>query len=190
MGLAKLKTKISIENYLEGENFSDIKHEFVNGEVYAMAGASDRHYRITMNIAAKLDSHLENSKCETFMAEMKLQADEKTFYYPDVFVSCDKTIKSAFYREEPILIVKVVSPSTRQIDRREKLRVYQQIPTVQEYVIIEHDKMHIEIHRRQPDGHWITYFYNEGDLDEQIEFQSVDLSFDLEEIYRRVRFED
>lgn len=189
MGLAKLKTKVSIKDYLEGENFSDIKHEFVNGEVYAMAGASDRHYRIAMNIATKLDAHLAKSKCEAFMAEMKLQADEKTFYYPDVFVSCDKTIKSSFYREEPILIVEVVSPSTRQTDRREKLRVYQQIPTVQEYVIIEQDKMHLEIHRRQPDENWITYFYNEGDLDEQIEFQSVDLSFDLEEIYNRVRFE-
>lgn len=87
------------------------------------------------------------------------------------------------------MIVEVVSPSTCQTDRREKLCVYQQIPTVQEYVIIEQDKMHLEIHRRQPDGYWITYFYNEGDLDEQIEFQSVNVSFDLEEIYNRVRFE-
>jgi Uma2 family endonuclease len=124
------------------------------------------------------------------MAEMKLRADEKTFYYPDVFVSCDKTIKSAFYREEPVLIVEVVSPSTRQIDRREKLRVYQQIPTVQEYVVIEQDKMLVEIHRRQADGRWITYFYNEGDLDEEIAFQSVELKLTLEEIYDRVRFED
>ena len=189
MGLAKLKTKISIEDYLEGENFSEIKHEFINGEVYAMAGASDRHYRIEMNIATKLDAHLAQSKFEAFMAEMKLKADEKTFYYPDVFVSCDKVIKSSFYREEPILIIEVVSPSTRQIDRREKLRVYQQIPAVQEYVIIEQDKMLIELHRRQPDGRWITYFYNEGDLEEQIEFQSVNLSLNLEEIYNRVRFE-
>jgi Uma2 family endonuclease len=189
MGLAKLKTKISIEDYLEGEQVSQTKHEYINGEVYAMAGASDRHYRISMNIATKLDAHLAESNCEAFMAEMKLKADEKTFYYPDVFVSCDKVIKSAFFREEPVLIIEVVSPSTRQIDRREKLRVYQQIPTVQEYVIIEQDKMLVEFHRRQPDGRWITYFYNEGDLDEQIEFQSVGLSLNLEEIYNRVRFE-
>src|SRR5215213_4556980 len=189
MGLAKLKTKISVEDYLEGEQVSQTKHEYINGEVYAIAGASDRHYRIAMNIATKLDLHLAQSNCEAFMAEMKLKADEKTFYYPDVFVSCDKIIKSSFYREEPILIIEVVSPSTRQIDHREKLRVYQQIPTVQEYVIIEQDKMLVEIHRRQTDGRWITYFYNEGDLDEQIEFQSVGLSLNLEEIYNRVRFE-
>jgi len=189
MGLAKLKTKIGLEEYLKGEEFSPIKHEYIHGEVYAMAGASDRHHRICANVFIKLDSHLAESKCEAFMAEMKLKADEKTFYYPDVFVSCDKAIKSAFFREEPVLIVEVVSPSTRQTDRREKLRVYQQIPTVREYVIIEQDKMLVEIHRRQPDGRWITYFYNEGDLDEQIEFQAVDLALDLEGIYRRGRFE-
>lgn len=189
MGLAKLKTKISLEDYLEGEQISQIKHEYINGEVYAMAGASDRHHRICANVFIKLDAHLAESKCEAFMAEMKLKADEKTFYYPDVFVSCDKPIKSAFFREEPILIIEVVSPSTRQTDRREKLCVYQQIPTVREYVIIEQDKMIIELHRRQPDGRWITYFYNEGDLDEILEFQSVELKLTLEEIYRRVKFE-
>lgn len=188
MGFAKLKTKISLEDYLGGEEISQTKHEYINGEVYAMAGASDRHYRISMNIATKLDAHLAQSDCEAFMAEMKLKADEKTFYYPDVFVSCDKVKPSSFYREEPILIIEVVSPSTRQTDRREKLRAYQQIPTVQEYVILEQEKMLVELHRRQPDGRWITYFYNEGDLDEEIEFQSVGLKFNLEVIYNRVNF--
>ncbi len=188
MGLAKLKTKISLEDYLEGEQISQTKHEYINGEVYAMAGASDRHHRISLNLTKRLDDHLEDSVCQVFMAEMKLKADTKTFYYPDVFVACDQNPESAFYREEPILIVEVVSPSTRQTDRREKLRVYQQIPTVREYVIIEQDKMLIELHRRQPDGRWITYFYNEGDLDEIIEFQSVELKLTLEEIYRRVDF--
>src|SRR4051812_46060486 len=102
MGLAKLKTKIGIEEYLDGEEISQTKHEYINGEVYAMAGASDRHHRICANVFIKLDSHLAQSKCEAFMAEMKLKADEKTFYYPDVFVSCDKVIKSAYFREEPV----------------------------------------------------------------------------------------
>lgn len=137
MGLAKLKTKISIEDYLEGETVSQVKHEYLNGEVYAMADASDKHYRISMNLATKLDAHLENEKCEAFMVDMKLRANEDTFYYPDVFVSCDQSPKSSFYREEPILNIEVVSPSTRQTDRCEKLRAYQQIPTVQEYVFVE-----------------------------------------------------
>lgn len=190
MGLPKLKTKISVEDYLEGESVSQVKHEYLAGEVYAMAGASDRHHRICANLFIKLDSHLENSECEAFITDLKLKAGEDTFYYPDVMVACEQNPPSEYYREMPVLIIEVVSPSTRQIDRREKLRAYQQIPSVHEYVIVEQDKMHLEIHRRQPDGHWITYFYNESDLDEEIEFQAVDLKLNLEEIYRRVRFEE
>lgn len=130
MGLPKLKTKISVENYFEGEKVSQLKHEYVNGEVYAMAGASDKHHRIAANLFIKLDSHLEDSDFEAFIVDMKLKADEKTFYYPDVFVSCDESPESRFYREEPVLIIEVLSPSTRVIDRREKLRVYQQIPSL------------------------------------------------------------
>jgi Uma2 family endonuclease len=113
MGLSKLKTKISVEDYLEGEQFSQVRHEYVSGEVYAMAGASDRHHRISMNLAKKLDDHLENSKCEAFMIDLKLKADEATFYYPDVFVACDESPASRFYREEPVLIIEVLSPATR-----------------------------------------------------------------------------
>lgn len=189
MGLAKLKTKISVEEYLEDEKFSRTRHEFINGEVYKMPDSSANHNRICMNLLMKLDSQIENSNCEVFGLNFQLRIGEDIFYYPDVFVACDKNPKSEYYREEPILIIEVVSPSTRQTDRREKLRAYRQIPSVQEYVIVEQDKIHVEIHRRQPDACWITYFYNESDLDEILEFQAVDLKLTLEEIYRRVRFE-
>lgn len=188
--MPKLKTKIGVTEYLEGELISQTKHEFVDGEVYAMAGASDRHHRICANLFIKLDSHLASSKCEAFMTEMKLKTDEKTFYYPDVFVSCDKVKASAYYREEPVLVVEVVSPSTRDIDRREKLRAYQMVSSVHEYVVVEQDRTLIEIHRRQPDGRWITYFYNEGDFDETLRFESVDLSITMENIYERVVFDE
>ncbi len=190
MGLSKLRTKISLEAYLEGEKVSKIRHEFINGEVYTMAGASDRHHRISMNIAKKLDDHLEDADCEVFTVDVKLKADANDFYYPDIFVACDESPESSFYREEPVLIVEVLSPTTRQIDRREKLKVYQNIPSVQEYLIIEQEKIHIELHRRQPDGTWLTHFYNKSDRDEIIEFQSVGMDITLDEIYRRVKFED
>lgn len=189
MGLPKLKTKISVEDYLEGEQISQIKHEYIKGEVYAMAGASDTHHRISANVFIKLDSHLEDTDCEAFMVDMKLKADPNTFYYPDVFVAYDESPESRFYREEPVLIVEVLSPSTRQIDRREKLSAYQRIPSVQEYLVIEPEKIHIELHRRQPNGNWITHFYNKSDRDEEIEFQSVNMKIVLDEIYRRVKFE-
>jgi Uma2 family endonuclease len=190
MGLPKLKTKIGVEEYLEGEKDGKFRHEYIDGEVYQMAGASDRHHRISANIFIKLDSHLDNSECEPFMTDMKFKVDETTFYYPDVFVTCEENPESPFYREKPILIIEVLSPSTRQTDKREKLHVYQQIPTVQEYVIIEQDKIKLELHRRQPDGRWITYYYDQSDRDETIEFQSVGLKLNLDEIYRRVKFED
>ncbi len=147
------------------------------------------HHRISANLFTKLDTHLDGSDCEAFITDLKLKVNKDTFYYPDVFVACDEDPQSAYYREAPVLIFEVTSPSTRQIDRREKLRAYQQMPSVQEYVVIEQDKMHIELHRRQPNGNWITYFYNHGDLDEDIEFQSVGLKMNLEEIYRRVKFD-
>lgn len=186
MRLAKLKIKTSIEDYLEGEHISQTRHEFIDGEVYQMAGASERHHRIAFNLATKLDLDLDNSKCNTFFAEMKLNADEKTFYHPDVFVTCDKNSDSEYYREESVLIIEVTSPSTHQTDRRKKLRAYQQIPSVYEYAIVEQDKIYLELHPRQPDDRWITYFYN--DADEEFSFESLEPTLKLSDVHRRVNF--
>ncbi len=188
MGLAKLKTKISVEDYLEGEKISPVKYEFVYGEVYAMAGTSDNHNRIVNEIVARLVFHLRDSRCEPFSGEIKVRVSPNVYYYPDVLVSCEESPENPYFRNEPILIVEVLSPSTQVIDRREKLLFYQQMPSVQEYAVIEQEKMHVEIHRRQPDGRWITYYFNQ-DADEEVEFQSVEMTMTLGEIYRRVRFE-
>jgi Uma2 family endonuclease len=190
MGLAKLKTKLGVEDYLKGENVSDIRHEYIYGEVYAMAGASVTHNRIVNNIGFEIDNHLANSQCETFTENVKLKADAKTFYYPDIFVACDEFPESEYYREEPILIVEVLSPSTERTDRNEKLAVYKTIPTLQEYIIVWQEKVYIELHRRQADDSWLTYIFDENDLTEEIEFQSIDLKLTLDEIYRRVRFSE
>ena len=188
MGLAKLKTKISVEDYLEGEKISPVKYEFVYGEVYAMAGTSDNHNRIVNEIVARLVFHLRDSRCEPFSGEIKVRVSPSVYYYPDVLVSCEESPENPYFRNEPILIVEVLSPSTQVIDRREKLLFYQQMPSVQEYAVIEQEKMHVEIHRRQPDGRWITYYFNQN-AEEEVEFQSVELIMTLGEIYRRVKFE-
>lgn len=189
MGLAKLRSKISVEDYLEGEKISPVKHEYVYGEIYAKAGTSDKHNLIAGDIYASLVFYLRGSKCQPFMGDIKVRVSPNVYYYPDVLVSCEENPENSYFRNQPILIVEVISPSTKEIDRREKLLFYQQMPSVQEYVIVEQEKMHVEIHRRQPDGRWITYFYNDNDLDEQLEFQSVGLKINLEEIYRRVKFD-
>lgn len=187
MGLAKLKTKIGVEEYLAGEETSQVRYEFVDGEVFAMSGASNKHNLISGNLFGNLWSHLRDSDCQVYKENMKLKADKRTFYYPDIFVACDKNPENEYYREEPILIIEVISPSTRQIDRREKLRAYQQMPSVQEYVVVEQEKISVEIHRRQPDGRWITYFFNKND--EAFTLESVDLTLALTEVYRRVAFD-
>jgi Uma2 family endonuclease len=189
MGLAKLKTKISVEDYLAGEEISPVKYEYVYGEVYAMAGTSDKHNIIALNIASDLNNHLRDSPCQTFMGDIKVRVSPHVFYYPDVLVSCEENPENPYFRNQPILIVEVLSPSTQEIDRREKLLFYQQMPSVQEYVVVEQQKMSVEIHRRQSDGRWITYYFNREDIDEAIEFQSVELTTTLGEIYRRVKFE-
>ena len=187
MGLPKLKTKISVEDYLEGEKISPVKHEYVDGEVFAMAGTSDRHNRIAINLTTALDNHLRNSSCETFSSDIKVQAARNVFYYPDILVSCEENPESAYFRNRPILIIEITSPSTEIVDRREKLLFYLQMPSVQEYAIVSQQKMAVEIHRRQPDGRWITYYFDESD--DIVEFASVELSLPLTEIYRRVKFD-
>lgn len=188
MGLAKLKTKTSVEDYLAGEEISPVRYEYVYGEVYAMAGTNDNHNRIVNEIVAHLVFHLRNSPCEPFAGDIKVRANPHVYYYPDILVSCEQSPENKYFRNKPILIIEVLSPSTQEIDRREKLLFYQQMPSVQEYAVVEREKMHVEIHRRQPDASWITYYFNQ-DADEEVEFQSVELKMTLGEIYRRVRFD-
>jgi Uma2 family endonuclease len=188
MGFAKLKTKISVEDYLAGEEISPVKYEYVYGEVYAMAGTSDKHNQIALNIASELNNHLRDSPCQPFISDIKVRVNPEVYYYPDVLVSCEDNPENPYFRNKPILIIEVLSPSTQEIDRREKLLFYQQMPSVQEYAVVEQQKMLVEIHRRQPDGRWITYYFNDG-ADEEVEFQSVEMTMTLGEIYRRVKFD-
>lgn len=186
MGLPKLKTKISVADYLEGEKISPVKHEFVDGEVFAMAGTSDNHNRIAGDIYTALAVHLRDSPCEPFASDIKVRAAENVFSYPDILVSCEENPESPYFRNQPILIVEITSPSTASIDRREKLLFYLQMPSVREYMIVSQAKPAVEVHRRQPDARRITYYFNEPD--EIVELTSVNLALPLTEIYRRVNF--
>jgi len=186
MGLAKLKTKLDIEEYLKGELLSETRHEFIYGEVFAMAGASDRHNIIIGNIYSNLRFHLRNSYCQPFSENMKLKADAQTFYYPDVIVACDEPPKSAYYREEPVLLVEVLSPTTERTDRKEKLAVYKNIVSLREYLIVSQEKISVEVHRKLADETWQTEIYDETDA--EIMLDSIDFNLPLAEIYRRVNF--
>ena len=187
MGLPKLKTKIAVEDYLEGEKISPIRHEYVEGEVYAMAGTSDNHNRIVNDFISILIAHLKGSGCEPFSSDIKVRVTANVYYYPDILVTCEASPESRYFRNRPILIIEVTSPSTSHIDRREKLLFYQQMPSVLEYVVIDQHQMNVEVHRRQENGGWITYYFNEGS--DLVELTSINLNIPLPELYGRVEFD-
>ncbi len=186
MGLAQKQVEfISIPAYMDGENLSTIKHEYLDGEVYAMAGASDRHNRIAGNFYNYLDNHLADDPCEPFISDMKVQAGETTFYYPDVMVACDGINADPYYRKQPRLIIEVTSPSTENIDRSEKLLAYKQIKSLKEYVLVSQDSVRIDIYRRMRGERWQLEILT--DIKEELKLDSINLRLSVAAIYRRVK---
>ena len=187
MGLAEEVIEyISIEDYLAGEKDSPAKHEYLDGVVYAMAGASDRHNRIAGNIYNRLDNHLDDDPCEPFISDMKVWASETVFYYPNVVVACEGVNADPYYRKQPRLIVEVTSPSTENIDRTEKLRAYKQIKSLKEYVIVAQDAVWIDVYRRMRGDRWQWEILT--DVSEELRLDSVGLTLSVAQIYRRVKF--
>lgn len=176
---------ISVEDYLKGELTSDIKHELIDGRVYAMAGSSDNHDYISGNIYRKFGNHLENSTCRPFTSDKLLKTSTGNFRYPDCMVICDKDDESQYFKTKPILLVEVLSRSTRKTDEKDKLIEYINIPTLQEYVLIEQDYVDITVYRKS--DHWRSVHYFLG---ETLYFESINLTLFAEEIYHRVQNDD
>lgn len=122
-----IRTPLSVEDYLAGEIDSPVRHEYVGGEIYARAGASDRHNRIAINLTSRLDAHLAGDACAVFMSGMKVRVAPTVFYYPDVVVACDPPGADPYVRVDPRLVVEVTSPSTERVDRHEKRLAYTQL---------------------------------------------------------------
>lgn len=176
----KNKALISEADYLEGEKHTNIKHEYIDGEVYAMSGASANHNRIAGNLFRKLGNVLENHPCQPYTSDMKVKIDSK-YFYPDVLVDCSNLSGDSYFTESPVLIVEVLSKSTRQIDEKLKREVYLHIATLQEYILIEQDFVDVEIVRRS-NGWRSEHYY----LGEEITFESIGLTVSVEDIYSRV----
>lgn len=187
MGLAEKKAEyMSVAEYLEGEKISPVKYEYIDGDAYAMAGASDRHNRLSGNIYNYLDNHLGDDPCEPFIADMKVQASGNVFYYPAVMVACDGANADPYYRKQPRLSVEVTSPRTEQIDRTEKLSAYTQIKGLKEYVIVSQDSVRIDVYRRMRGDRWQWELLTE--MSEELKLKSVGLTLSVAQIYRRVKF--
>lgn len=151
MNQPEFKTPLSVEAYLEGEQHSEVRHEYLAGEVYAMTGASAAHNIIALNLATALHAHLRGGPCRVFMSDMKLRlrhAQDDYFYYPDVMVACQPDDNARFWREQPKLVVEVLSDSTERIDSREKLFAYQHIEALEEYVLVAQDRREVTLYRK------------------------------------------
>jgi len=160
---AQPHTKLTVQDYLQGEEQSDLRHEYIDGQVYVMGGASDRHGLITNAIAFALTTRARAKKCQLFIADMKVHlriSGKDIFYYPDLLLSCDSTDRASHYRKAPCLIIEVLSDTTERIDRREKMLAYQTLPSLEEYVLVSQDAAQIEIYRRRAD--WQPEIHTEG----------------------------
>jgi Uma2 family endonuclease len=185
--VARKFTLVSAADYLADENDGLWRHEFVNGAVYAMSGASDRHNLVRGRLAALLLTRL-SEPCQVFGADMKLRirtnADER-YYYPDVFVTCDPNDRERYTRDHAVFVVEVLSPSTERIDRTEKFEAYKRVPTLLEYGLLSQDAIELELFRRRTE--WRREFYQK---DNTVTFESVGLTINVSELYRAVTFEE
>lgn len=185
MGQALRKADaISFVDYLAGERDVEVRSEYRDGQVVAMAGASETHNTISADFAARINIHLP-THCRVWQADMKVVGetwDKQPFsYYPDIMVACAANTADPYYRTNPLLIIEVLSPSTQRIDLREKFRHYTQIPALQEYVVVSQDSPYVRIFRRR--SGWQVEHYHAGDC---FTLESIGLELPVNLIYRRV----
>jgi Uma2 family endonuclease len=160
-----LRAPIHLFDYLAMDDASALRHEYVGGQFYAMTGGTMRHNRITGNVFRLLTDRFEGTPCQVFISDMKLHVQAAdSVYYPDVFVHCGSAIASAAkVVHDAALIVEVLSESTAEIDRREKLVAYQKLPGLRAYWIVSQDEQRIEVHERDVSGRQQAVAYTAGD---------------------------
>lgn len=187
MGLPQLKTHYMTEQeYLNSEKLREIRHEYIDGEIYAMSGGKVNHQRLIATLTSKIYAHLDGTPCEVFSSDIKVRTDAgNKYFYPDVLVSCNNEDGDSVFTESPRLIVEVLSKSTRKYDKTFKRICYQAIPSLEEYVLIEQDHVEIEVCRKSQN--WKSEFYF---IDDEITFDSIDLTLLVLDIYKRVDNEE
>jgi Uma2 family endonuclease len=183
-------THISVQDYLQGERQSLIRHEYLAGQVYAMAGASERHNRIALNLAFQLRAAARGGGCGVFMSDMKIRVRQgERFYYPDVALVCDEQDQAEYYKDYPCLIAEVLSTTTEAADRREKWLAYQAIPSLKYYLLISASTPQVEFYQRNAEGNWLLGRLEAGEV-LPVECPSYFAELRIEELYEDVRFLD
>lgn len=173
---------ISPADYLALDRQNPIRHEYRRGLVYAMTGGTDRHARIAFNLLSEIDRHLDDSPCRFYGSDVKVNYKDEFYYYPDAFVTCDpRDRQDRYIKRYPKFITEVLSSSTEAFDRDLKFTDYQNLDSLEEYVLISQDSQRVECRRRTAVDTWETIIYEAGD---RITLTSLDLEFPIERLYR------
>ena len=176
----------SPQDYLAIEQENTIRHEYRRGLVYAMAGGSDDHSRLSINLLTEINLHLRDSDCQFFSGDVKVNYADDFFYYADAFVTCDRRDrKDRYVKRYPKLIAEVLSPSTEEFDRGMKFEDYQSLDSLEEYVLISQTEMRVECRRRVASNRnqWETELYRLG---ERISLKSIGLEVTVADLYRGI----
>lgn len=177
---------LTADDYLAGEVLSPIRHEYVAGEVFAMAGATEEHATIAGNLFALLHAQVRGGPCRVYIADMKLRVEAAdAFFYPDVFVTCDaRDTSESLAKRHPSLICEVLSESTEAYDRGGKFAAYRTLETLSEYLLIDSRSRSVEVFRRQPDGWLLAPVAPDG----QLELMSLGFRCTVDALYEDVVF--
>ena len=175
---------LTAAEYLDSEKASPVRREYVAGQIYSMAGASDAHNTVALNLATLLRSKVRGGPCRVYISDMKVRVESAdVFYYPDVLVTCDPEDSDPYVKTRPSLIVEVTSPSTTATDHREKLLAYQKLVSLREYILIAQHEMRIEMYRRDALGHWWLETFGP---EQSFEIESVNLGLAVKDLYEDV----
>ncbi len=185
MGRAAPNLPLTAEEFLAWDATQTLRHEFVHGEVFAMAGAEERHVTVGLNIAIALRAHLRGTPCRTFINDMKLHVDAAdAYFYPDVMVTCSKAdAADPMIKREPVLVVEVLSPSTAAFDRGDKFAAYRNLASLREYLLVDTETRRCDLYRIGADGLWVLHpFAPEA----SVQLDSVALSLSAQALWDEV----
>jgi len=181
MGEAAKHTWISVADYLEGEKIAKVRHEYVNGQVFAMVGTTKTHNTIALNLALLLRNRLAGKPCRVYMENVKVHIEtesEERFHYPDLHVECRPFTDNSYYSERPKLIIEVLSHSTERDDRSDKFYAYRKLASLEEYVLVAQDAQRVEVYRHS-DG-WNATLYGPED---SVRLESIGADLAVAAIY-------
>ncbi len=176
---------MTAEEFLTWEESQEEKHEFLQGEIFAMGGARREHVVACLNIASHLKQQLRNTPCRAYMSDMKLQIEQlDAYYYPDVMVSCSQPDQQAEqFLTQPRLILEILSDSTEAYDRGDKFAAYRKIESLQEYVLIDIKHKRVECFNRTENNDWLLHDYSN---ETSCTFSSLELTISLDAVFEDI----